>query len=178
MKRLTIAFLLTCIFVSSIGSAELSIIQESNRIRVQKLQNYYKSIGKHVNRNVIEEILSAIDKYRLKYFPNGPFTRQDFIALAMAESDFHQYEVGSSGEVGVFQIMRANISKGIDNPFELNINTRLAMKVLRWKFEEHKDYKKAIIAYNGLVYRKGKLSEKYWKAFQKRKTILAQFEVE
>ena len=178
MKRLTIAALLTSTCISFTGSATLSTVHESTKVHVQKLYKYYRSIGKHVSKEVLERTLSAINKYRIRYFPDNQFTRQDFIALAMAESDFHQYEVGSSGEVGIFQIMRVNISKAIENPFEPNVNTKLAMKVLRWKFEQHKNYKKAIIAYNGLVYHKGKLSERYWRAFQKRKEILVALEIE
>lgn len=178
MKRLMIAFLLTCNCISFTGSANLSVVHESTKTHAQKLYKYYRSIGKHVNKEVLEKTLLAIDKYRIRYFLDNQFTRQDFIALAMAESDFHQYEVGSSGEVGIFQIMKVNIPKVIENPFEPNINTRLAMKVLKWKFKEHKDYKKTIIAYNGLVYHKGKLSERYWRSFLRRKEILAKLEIE
>lgn len=177
MKRLALIILLISSFVSSVDSAKVSSTNDTTKTMAHKLVLYYKSIGMHPKAEVIEKTIVAVDKYRLKYFPNGEFSRQDFIALAMIESNFHQYEVGSSGEVGIFQIMKSNISKNIENPFEININTKLAMKVLRWKYEECSDYKKTIIAYNGLVYRKGKLSEKYWKAFQKRKVLLEEMEI-
>jgi flagellum-specific peptidoglycan hydrolase FlgJ len=46
----------------------------------------------------------------------------------------------------------------------------MAFRVLDGKFKKYPDYKRAIMAYNGLVKnRHGKYSEKYWKAFQKRK---------
>ena len=128
--------------------------------------------GLPVHVRVVVDMLKAIDKNIDKYYPEGPFTRNDFIALAWIESGFHQYEVGTSGEKGIFQIMPDefkdyNVHK---NYYNVNINTRMAFRVLDGKFKKYPDYKRAIMAYNGLVKnRHGKYSEKYWKAFQKRK---------
>jgi soluble lytic murein transglycosylase-like protein len=141
----------------------------------EKLVVYYQSVGKKVNPKIIEKTLRVIDYYLPKYFPNGEFTRHDYIALAMLESNFNQYEVGSSGEVGIFQIMRMHVPSTIENPFHVSVNTRLSMKVLRWTYQRHKDYKKAIIAYNGIVKSKtGDWNERYWKAFQIRKKLLTE----
>lgn len=174
MKRLLLLSLIISTLGVSVGSAELDNT-DTNKIVAHKLAAYYKTIDERVDVNVIEATLVAIDRYRLKYFPEQQFSKQDFIALAMVESNFHQYEVGSSGEVGIFQIMKHSIPKSIDNPFEIRTNTRLCMKVLSWKWAEQHDYKKAIIAYNGVVRMKkqgGAWNEKYWRMFQKRKAVL------
>jgi hypothetical protein len=177
MKRILLLSALLVGFSVPIGDAKVNTASYECKIMTHKLTVYYKSIGKRVDPTAIEHVITAIDKYCEKYFPNKQFVRQDFIALAMLESDFHQYEVGTSGEVGVFQIMKMHIPKYIRNPFDISINTRLAMRVLRDKFEEHRDYKKAIIAYNGIVRLKrkhGAWSEKYWNSFQARKELLTE----
>jgi hypothetical protein len=130
--------------------------------------------GTPVHMQVVIDMLKNIDKNLDFYYPNGPFTRNDFIALAWVESEFKQYEGGTHGEKGIFQIMPDEF-KDFDvrkNYYNVDINTTMAFRVLDEKYRKHKDYKKAIIAYNGLVYHKGKLSEKYWKAFEKRKIAI------
>jgi len=148
---------------------------------IEKELRYYKEAallndllfreGLPVHVHVVVDMLKAIDKNMAKYYPDGPFTRNDFIALGWIESGFHQYEGGTKGERGIFQIMPNefgdfNIHK---NYYDVNVNTKMAFRVLNGKYKKYPDYKKAIIAYNGLVYHKGKLSQKYWKAFMKRK---------
>ena len=110
--------------------------------------------GTPVHMNVVVPMLKEIDKNLAKYYPNGPFTRNDFIALAWIESAFNQYEGGTKGERGIFQIMPDefhdfNIHK---NYYDVNVNTRMAFRVLDGKYKQYPDYKKAIMAYNGLVY--------------------------
>lgn len=140
------------------------------------LNDYLYSFGTPVRAQIIKETLEAIDTFLPKYFPNGPFTRQDMIAIALLESNFKQYLVGTSGEKGIFQIMpdQFNARNIKLNHFDVRINTELSLQVLRDKFEKHKDYKKAIIAYNGVVRgANGKWSEKYWKAFTKRREAVS-----
>ena len=84
----------------SVGGGELPIDQDL--LMAKRIVKYYKSLGVKVNVEVVESTIKAIDRYLPKYFPIGPFTRQDFLALVMAESSFHQYEVGKSGERGIF----------------------------------------------------------------------------
>lgn len=128
--------------------------------------------GTPVHINVVIEMLKEIDKNLLKYYPEGPFTRNDFIALAWVESEFRQYEVGTHKEKGLFQIMPDefgdfNVHK---NYYSVDINTEMSFRVLSVKYKKHQDYKLAIMAYNGLVKAKnGKYSQKYWKAFERRK---------
>jgi hypothetical protein len=125
-----------------------------------------------VNKEVVIQMLKAIDLNMPKFFPNGPFTRNDFIAMAWLESEFRQFEEGTSGEKGIFQIMPDEFEAyGVKKYFYgVNTNTKMAFRVLSGKYQRWKDYKKAIIAYNGVVRLKnGKWSEKYWKAFLKRK---------
>lgn len=179
MKRSILATLLVFSLISTVDSAKLSPADKDIRANiVHKIHTYYKSIGIRVDEKVIDRTLFAIDKYRFHYFPELQFGRQDFIAFAMVESNFHQYEKGKFGEVGIFQVMPVNISKNIKNPFSVDSNTKLAMKVLQEKMREHKSYKKSIIAYNGLVYRHGKLSEKYWDLFKNKKNILIALNIE
>lgn len=124
---------------------------------------------------VIVAMLKAIDLNVPKFFPNGPFTRNDFIAMAWLESTFHQYEEGTHGERGIFQIMPDEFAayRITKNFYNINVNTKMAFRVLSGKYSKWHDYKKAIIAYNGVVHLKnGKWSEKYWKAFYKRKVAV------
>lgn len=121
---------------------------------------------------VVEKTLWTIDQRLPQYFPDGPFTREDMIALAWLESGFHQREGGAHGERGLFQIMpdefqRWHVTKDF---YDIDVQTQMALRVLRYKRSKWHDYKLTIHAYNGLVHlRNGKLSEKYWRAFIKRK---------
>lgn len=149
---------------------------------IEKELRYYKEAallndllfreGTPVHMNVVVPMLKEIDKNLAKYYPNGPFTRNDFIALAWVESEFKQFEGGAHGERGIFQIMPDefhdfNIHK---NYYDVNVNTRMAFRVLDGKYKRYPDYKKAIMAYNGLIrFKSGKYSQKYWRAFEKRK---------
>lgn len=136
----------------------------------EKINAYYFTKGEKTSVSTIRETLEAIDFYLPKYFPNGPYQKKDFIALAMAESGFDQYLVGTRKEFGIFQIM-PEMCKDLGvmkNQFEVSVNTDMAMAVMKDKFDERKDYKKAIIAYNGYFYKKdGKLYDAYWKRFSK-----------
>jgi hypothetical protein len=131
--------------------------------------------GTPVHQKVVVDMLKEIDKNVVHYYPNGPFTRNDFVALAWTESEFRQYEVGTHHEKGIFQIMPDefhdfNIHK---NYYNVDVNTLMCFRVLDGKYQRQKDYKRAIMAYNGLVKTKhGKYSEKYWKSFEKRKIAI------
>jgi Transglycosylase SLT domain len=128
-----------------------------------------------VTTEVVVKMLKAIDHDIPKFYPKGPFTRNDFIALAWLESAFHQYEKGTHGECGLFQIMPDEFAdwQVKKNFYNININTIMAFRVLNGKYVKWHDYKKAIQAYNGIIRLKnGKWSEKYWKAFEKRRVIV------
>jgi len=91
-------------------------------------------VSKHIvaNTRVIVKTLKAIDRNLPKFFPNGPFTRNDFIALAWLESGFTQYEEGTRGDRGLFQIMpdefvSCHVKK---NFYDIDINTKMAFRVL------------------------------------------------
>jgi hypothetical protein len=131
--------------------------------------------GVPVSTKTIKEVLETIDCLLPKYFPNGPYTREDFIAIAWLESGFNQYEIGTHGEKGIFQIMPDEFDENNVklNKYDISTNTQMCMMVLGDKFQKFPDYKKAIIAYNGVVRTKrGKWSEKYWKAFEKRRGVV------
>lgn len=125
-----------------------------------------------INQDVMVAMLKSIDLNMPKFFPNGPFTRNDFIAIAWLESSFRQYEDGTHGEKGLFQIMPDEFADWhvTKNFYNVSVNTKMSFRVLNGKYKRWHDYKKSIIAYNGVVRLKnGKWSEKYWKAFLKRK---------
>ena len=131
--------------------------------------------GTPVSTKTIKETLEAIDKFVPKYFPNGPYSREDFIAMAWLESGFNQFEIGTHGEKGIFQIMPDEYKENSVklNKYDININTELCMSVLQSKFHKYPDYKKAVIAYNGVIRtKKGRWSEKYWKSFEKRRSVV------
>ena len=138
--------------------------------QASQIVDYYYRDGTCIRFQVAEEMIKAVDICLPQYFPKGPYTRKDFIALALTETpNLDQYAVGTSGERGLFQIMNnmCNAFGITANHFDIRVNTELAMLVLRDKFEEHKDYRKALIAYNGLVIKNGRLSDKYWRRFSK-----------
>ena len=142
--------------------------------QAEHINAYYFTLGDRTNVAVIRETLQAVDTILPKYFPDGPYQRKDLIALAMAESSFDQYLVGSHKEFGIFQLLPescrwAGIRK---NQFDIRVNTEMALFVLHQKYEERKEYKKAIIAYNGYVIKKGKVSDIYWKRFLKFRRVL------
>jgi hypothetical protein len=140
--------------------------------QASKLVDYYYRQGQPTRFAVVKDTLTAIDRFLPHYFPDGPFTNKDLIAIAMVESEFGQYLVGTSGEKGIFQIMEES-SRGMGvkrNQFDVEVNTELALFVLREKFKKHQDYRKAIIAYNGVVVRNNKWDETYWKKFMKART--------
>lgn len=131
--------------------------------------------GTPVHMTIVVTMLKEIDKNLIKYYPEGPFTRNDFIALAWVESEFKQFEGGAHGERGIFQIMPDEF-RDFDihkNYYNVDVNTHMAFRVLGSKYKRYHDYKKAIMAYNGLVkYKNGKYSQKYWKAFEKRRLTI------
>jgi hypothetical protein len=165
------------------GNASPTSIKNSREVR--KELEYYKEASTlndllfrentPVHMKVVVQMLKAIDKNLLIYYPEGPFTRNDFIALAWVESEFKQYEGGTHGERGIFQIMPCefadyNIRK---NYYDIDLNTEMGFRVLNGKYKKHKDYKKAIMAYNGLVkFKSGHYSQKYWRAFEKRRIAI------
>jgi hypothetical protein len=181
--KLSLIGLAVCLFSIPLDSQTALAGNRHKEIKdTEKELRYYKEAsmlndllfreGLPVHVQIVVEMLKEIDKNVSKYYPDGPFTRNDFIALAWLESGFHQYEGGTHGERGIFQIMPGefhdfNIHK---NYYSVDINTRMAFRVLDEKYKQHRDYKKAIMAYNGLVKLKhGKYSQKYWKAFEKRR---------
>jgi len=128
-----------------------------------------------VHMNVVIDMLKEIDKDLVKFYPNGPFTRTDFITLAWLESEFKQYEGGTHGERGIFQIMPDEF-RDFDvhkNYYNVDVNTLMAFRVLQSKYQKYPDYKTAIMAYNGLIrFKNGHYSQKYWNNFEKRRIAI------
>lgn len=151
------------------SETEIQYQTEANRITA-----YLYRSNVAVRTDVIIVTLKAVDKYLPKYFPKGPYQREDFIALALTESCYNPYLVGKAGEKGIFQIMEeASSDMGVTrNQFDIDTNTELAMFVLSQKFKKYPDYKKAIIAYNGIVFKKGKLIDQYWKRFSEFRRVI------
>jgi soluble lytic murein transglycosylase-like protein len=158
------------VHVKTEAEIELAYYQQA-----AKLNDVLFKEGTPVRSTVVVELLKQIDKQLPVWYPNGPFRRNDIIAMAWLESEFRQFEVGTHGERGVFQIMPCefkdyNVHK---NYYDIDLNTDIMFRVLDGKFKKHGDYKKSIMAYNGLVhFHNGKYSEKYWKAFEKRRIAI------
>ncbi len=155
------------VHVKSDEEIELDYYKQASRLS----DSLFKE-GTPVRVSIVVELLKQIDKKLPVWYPNGPFRRNDIIAMAWLESEFRQFEVGTHGEKGIFQIMPGefkdyNVHK---NYYDIDLNTEMMFRVLDGKFKKHGDYKKAIMAYNGLVhFKNGKYSEKYWKSFEKRR---------
>lgn len=138
--------------------------------QAEAINDFYYKQNITVRQAVVRKVLIEVDKYLPKYFPEGEFTRKDLIAIAMVESRFDQYLVGQHREYGVFQILPESFewAKIKRNQFDISVNTQVALFVLKEKYKKHKNYKQAIIAYNGLVRQEnGQFSEVYWKKFRK-----------
>lgn len=185
--KISLVGLAICLFSIPLdgGSANASSRKSSDIAAIKTELEYYREAavlndllfkeGIAVHMKVVVSMLKEIDKNIVQYYPDGPFTRDDFIALAWLESEFKQYEGGTHGERGIFQIMPDEF-KDFDvrkNYYNIDVNTKMAFRVLRSKYRRHQDYKKAIMAYNGLVkFKSGKYSQKYWKAFEKRRIAI------
>ena len=177
-KLLSIAAMLVTIQTVCIP-AEQSV--NPYRAEALKIQSYYRRMVTKGTERVVPELLvvehtlRAIDTNLPKYFPNGEFTREDFIAIAMLESDFHQFEIGTSGERGIFQIMKIHVKgeKTWANMYNIDLNTKYSMIIMKDKMRVRKDLRKTIIAYNGYVINKrGQLITKYWRSYLKHKEIV------
>ena len=171
--KISLAGLAICLLSIPLDSGPVLASRASEVASIKTELIYYKQAaalndllfreGTPVHMNVVVTMLKEIDKNLVKYYPEGPFTRNDFIALAWIESEFKQYEGGSHGERGIFQIMPDefgdfNIHK---NYYEISVNTRMAFRVMDGKYKKFHDYKKAIQAYNGVVkFKSGRWSEK------------------
>lgn len=145
---------------------------DSANVRAHQIARVLKREGARPNVAIIAKTIREIDRNIPKYFPKGPFTREDFIAIAMTESRFNKHCVGSSGEKGIFQVMPMHWTKG--NPSDVAVNTQLAFQVMSGKLHEHHgDKRKAVIGFNGYVVRNGKLIDRYWLAFLKQRNRMA-----
>jgi hypothetical protein len=180
--RLSIISLALCLVSIPLDSGLVLASRATEAASIKTELAYYKQAailndllfreGTPVHMNVVITMLKEIDKNLIKYYPEGPFTRNDLIALAWVESGFKQYIGGTHGERGIFQIMPDefrdfSIHK---NYYNVDVNTHMAFRVLDSKYKRYRDYKKAIMAYNGLIkFKSGRYSQKYWKAFERRK---------
>jgi hypothetical protein len=129
--------------------------------------------GSAADGRVVAVVLANINRELPRYFPKGPFTAADIVAIGMVETRFNPRSIGTSGERGVFQVM-PYYGKG-RNLAELSLNTRLCLKILAGKYREHPDRRRAVIAYNGYIVRHGKLRENYWRLFCRQRALLIAF---
>jgi hypothetical protein len=164
----------------------LSITQEElENIRKERYYNtlagsiieHYFTQGEPYSFKNIKTLLQAIEEVVPKYFSEGPFTEDDFLALAAIESSFNMNQKGKHGETGAFQIkssreLLVKLNDPLANPFDCKTNTRLACHVLKEKYKKYGTYRDTIIAYNGYVVKKGKVEDKYWKNFQEAKQLI------
>jgi hypothetical protein len=170
MKRVELIAVL--LLVSSVGSAAQRCSEVTNVRVANTIAHAFRKKGAVVNPGVIAVVLRSADVSLAKYFPHGPYTRRDLLAMAWLESSFNKYEKGTHGERGVFQIMPDEFGKRKPS-FDISLNTDLACRVLASKYRRHHDYKRALIAYNGYVMRNGHLDETYWRLFAKRRQALS-----
>lgn len=154
--------LVTLIALPCFGASKAPYHQKADKIAC-----ILKREGARPNREAIALTLKAIDINLKKYFPQGPFTSHDFMAIAMLESRFNPKCVGTSGERGIFQIM-PTWYKG-KNAIKPHINTELAFKIMRSKYKQFPDKRLATIAYNGLIRRNGVVRDVYYRAVLKQK---------
>jgi len=127
------------------------------------IADHYNSVGNRIKFADVKKILISIDKLVPKYFPEeSPFSCDDLTAIAAVESIFNPKAVGTLGERGTFQIWKwkeglINIGHKGKDPFDIELNTEMALWLLKYKYKIFKDRKKTIIGYNGC--------ETYWDKF-------------
>ncbi len=138
---------------------------------------YYKQ-GIRTDAEVIWEVIDEISIQLPKVFPNGPFVMSDIITIASHESNFRKNAVAKHGERGVFQILDWKggliaIGKPKGDAFDPRTSVQMGLHVLRQKYDRFKDYRKTIIAYNGVVLEENRQwDETYWNLFVARKKII------
>jgi Transglycosylase SLT domain len=70
-------------------------------------------------------------------------------AVAQKESGFNQAAVGSSGEIGVFQLMPGTAAQLGVNPSDLSQNVQGGVRYLSQLYAQYGDWNTALEAYNG-----------------------------
>lgn len=143
--------------------------------------DYFYSKGVPIKFSDIKTILEVTDKVVPKMFKDKRFSVLDLRTIAMYESRFNLRRKGHHGEKGPFQIKDIKWAlKGIGKPeadiWDTKINCEAACFILNKKYDEHKDFRKAIIGYNGIVYKNGKLRDIYWREFVRVKGLLKDIE--
>ena len=71
------------------------------------------------------------------------------LAVAQKESGFNQSAVGSSGEIGVFQLMPGTAAGLGVNPSDLGQNVQGGISYLSSLFQQFGNWSQALMAYNG-----------------------------
>lgn len=143
-----------------------------------EIDSFYYDKGIRTDAEVIWEVIDEISIQLPKVFPKGPFVMSDIITIASHESNFKKNAVAKHGERGIFQILDwkrglAAIGQPKGDAFDPRTSVRMGLYVLRQKYNRFKDYRKTIIAYNGVVLEENKKwDETYWKLFVARKRII------
>jgi len=149
-----------------------------NRLAIA-ITNYYWTQKNPVKFKDVKDIVVAVEKYTPISFTKGsPFETEDFLALAATESGFKPDAVSFAGARGVFQILDwrsalVEIKEMNGDPFDIETNLRMAIHILKQKYNTHKDWRESIIAYNGFFLDdKGKVIEKFWNDFLYNKNLI------
>ena len=163
----------------------VQVMTEVNNLIMQEQQEIYQNTlagiivdyfyDQGTERNYFDCL--KIIKCAQKYAPE-PFSYQDMLTIAWVESAFDPKAVGKFDERGVWQILRWQeylSEMKARNPHDIEVNCQMASIELAKKYEWKKDYKSAIIAYNGWITKNGMVSEKYWLKFTGRKKEIEKF---
>ena len=70
------------------------------------------------------------------------------LAVAQRESNFNQGAIGSSGEVGIFQLMPATAAGLGINPYDLSSNIQGGINYLEQQYVRFGNWNDALAAYN------------------------------
>ena len=150
-----------------------SIKQDQLRTRLASaIVEHYYSKGSPTSFKSVKRLICAIEECVPKYLKGTPFTVEDMMSLVSIESCWDTNEIGKHGERGAFQILDyksalKEIGKPWSNPLDPYVNTEMGCHVLKQKYSKYKDYKKAIIAYNGYILGdNGEPIETYWEIFK------------
>ena len=174
-KTVEVILTATLIILSMLVLTRHNEVQAKNRVyrsAIRVASFYNTAYHTNIDAGIVEEVIESAIKYNNIYFPHGPYSYKDIVAVAIIESEFNKFLVGNSGEKGIFQILSPKeefeeMKMHDANIFDIDVNTHVAYHVLKKKFNKYNDYYMGVIAYNGV--RKldnNTISRKYWDRFE------------
>jgi len=169
MVLFILGIILTCISMDILYTFKE---KEQDILLTGYLVDEFQSNHIPINFSTVYVIVKHGKSIMHKWFPDNTFGLMDLLAIGYVESCYNPDTVGTSGEVGLFQILRPGeslkrlkLNKEYDF-YDIPLNIEMCAEMLKQKYDSNgkKDYQLTIIAYNG--------SSTYWPKFIRIKKIV------